>query len=268
MNKVNINGEADNYIETLIDSGTPHTLTYTNNSVKVETKNAVVSFSGVELTPFELGFIGMAKNEVRKKSEEYKLRMCNVEFFYLYKQRSGFYDVTEVDISSAYWETAYRVGLLSKRIYETGNSVSKDARLIAFGAAATVKRVFEFDGQNYYACSESSCRWGRAAYFQVAKIVTSTLRGICSEIPGRAYGWWVDAIFVDSLYCDYVKKRLFEEGYFFKEKRMVSAEYLETEAGQRVWKMEEPDGRKKEIKQCFSGKNDEKKVFSLLKDFF
>lgn len=250
--KVRIVGDGEHFAEMLVNSSTPHRLIYTNNSISIETEGGnTMIFSDQELTPFELSFIGMTKAEVSRAAEGMRLKMCSPKFFHIYDTRPGFYDSCEVDINSAYWECAYRLGLLSKRIYETGNSVSKTARLIAFGAAATIRREFVFDGHIYVSCSEASNKWGRAAYFKVAQIVTNTLRDICSEIPGEALAYWVDAIFVSDRYANYVQKRLFDEGYFFKVKKLSECEFFIDQSdpaapGRRTLRMiEKETGREK-----------------------
>lgn len=243
--KISLCGNGQSYAETLVQTGTPHKITYTNNSVEVEVNETNYIFTDNNLSAAELGFIGRAKKCVIEMSEKLRLPDRNPVFAKIYPAKSGFYgNLTEIDISSAYWETARKVGLISDKIYLQGNSVEKKTRLIAFGAAAAVKRSCNFDGFMYSNYYEEYNEHGRRAYFYVASYVTKIMREICDEIPGAAMLYWVDAIVCKPEYAPFVCRRIFEHGFSMKQKTLTDC-ILSYENRVPVWTVTEADSQRK-----------------------
>lgn len=253
MKSEHINSSADSYINSLVESGTPHIMTVTGGSttVKIDDGPALV-FSSVDLTPYELGFIGMVKREVISAAENLRLPERKPTFYHIYPFRpaGGPHTLTEVDISSAYWDTAFREGLLSPRVFEAGERVRKPVRLIALGAAAAVRRTFIFDGKEYTDATEETNEWGRRAYFYVASKVSGLCRQVCDTIPGAAVLYWVDAVVCLPAYADQVKRLFFEAGFTFKTKPLIDCYFEISATGEKKWQVIESDsGRIKEFRQ-------------------
>lgn len=253
----NIIGEPAAYIETLVKSGIPHRLEYTGGSCTVIIGGEKTIFSDTSLSPAELGFIGLTKKEVVLQSEKLRLPETSPIFTRIFNTfpAGNYPQMAEIDISAAFWDTAFRAELIGQRIFERGERVRKEVRLIALGAAAAQKRWFEFDGTEYVDAGTDSDKWGRRSYFYVASVVTSVLAEICNAMPGAVALYWVDAIVVRPEYAAQVKKKLFEAGYIFKEIPLENCSLKIEKGGEKVWTVtEKATGRIKNFRQ-FPKKN-------------
>lgn len=249
-------GDGQNYVETLVHTNTPHKITYTNNSLSVElTDGREFIFTDKFLTMQDLSFIGSTKKDVILNAERLRIPERKPVFYHIYPAKFGNYgELVEIDISSAFWDTAYKEGIISDRTFIRGESVAKDVRLIAFGSAAAVRRSFVFDGEKYSESMEESSVWGRRAYFYVASKITALMRSICDDIPGKAYLFWVDAIICSSEYKDFICKRIFSENFAMKAKHLLDCKHF-SESGALVWEVTEKEtGRVKRFKE-FERKN-------------
>lgn len=248
-----ISGSAKSYLDSMVESGTPHRVTYTNNSTKIEVGEKSLVFSDIDLTPPELGFIGRVKKEVQNNAEILQIKETSPIFYRLMPGKFRTVErLIEIDISAAFWQTAYKNGLLSHNTFSQGEKVRKEVRLIAFGAAATVRHTFIFDGQNYTEYEKQENQYGRNAYFFVASKISAVLDRICNEIPTAAVLYWVDAIVATPMYKDYVCRSLFEAGFEIKTKVLKDCVFFQESppTGARVWRVTELEsGRVKEFRQ-------------------
>lgn len=209
------------YAAALVDSGTPHRLTLTGRSAKIEVGENEVLFSGSEMTPRQLHFVGVAKKEIIKNAQILRLPDRRPRFTRIYPGAPVYLKAaTEIDISGAYWNKAFSLGLLSQRTYLDGLSFPKPVRLVAFGAAATIRQISIFDGIEYSDHEEQSSDHGRAAFFYVADQICRDMGRICEMIPTAALLYWVDAIVCLEKYSDFVCRELFSAGYEVKKKSL------------------------------------------------
>lgn len=251
MNTIN----AESYLETLIQKNVPHTVTYTGSTVKVKLadEKPPILFTQADLSPRELSFVQMTKREVIQNAESLRLPERKPRFYHIYPWRPAGAQATElveVDVSSAFWDTAYKIGLLSDRIFQAGEGVRKEVRLIALGSAAAVQRSFVFDGFEYVDASEQCDEWGRKAYFYVASLVTALCRGVCEAIPGAAALYWVDAVVCRPEYREFVQRSMFDAGFTFKTKRLIDCVFEIEPGNVKKWSCVEYDsGRYKEFRQ-------------------
>ncbi len=268
MNKQVIIGDGSEYINTLVSAAVPHRLIYTNNSVRVQIGENDIVFSNKLISMRDLGFIGRCKDDVIKNSEILHIPERHPIFYKIYPMKYGHYcELYEIDISSAFWDTAFREGIISERIFLQGETVKKDVRLMAFGAAATVRRTFDFDGRQYVSAGEEVNDAGRRAYFYVASRVVSAMREVCEAIPGQACLYWVDAIVCTPQYKDYVCGRLFSQGWQIKTKRLTDCRHFLEKGAAKVWAVTEAEtGRKKEFRE-FPRKN-KNRVSALINTVF
>lgn len=248
------------YINSLIQSGTPHSVTYSGDSVTVDIGGKKIHFSGGDFSPKELAFIGWAKRDIITAAQELNLPERKPIFYHIEKwEKSGFIgEMAEIDISSAYWNTARKEGLLTSRVFDIGETVKKDVRLVAFGSAAAIKKTFVFDGKHYTDFSTCENEYGRRAYFYVASKVVALLRDICNAMPGAAALWWVDAIVCRPEYADFVRRKMFEAGHGCKVLPLDGCRF-EISDGAKKWTVTERNtGREK----CFR-EFDKKRSFKI-----
>lgn len=214
----------EQYTEMLVQTKTPHIIKTCPNSTTIRANGKNWFFpNGDKIEPEYLNFIKQVKREVIENAEYLNLKKVEPQYFGFTKlYGEGYiYNALEIDIKGAYWVTAYREKLITESTFLKGLEVPKRVRLMAFGAAATLKDVFEFDGNEYTIKEPEFSDAGRNAFFHVAKIVADTMRRIMEPMPAQVILYWVDAIFIHSLYAPWVYKKLDEMGYEYTTKNII-----------------------------------------------
>jgi len=192
--------------------------------------------------PGELHFIKQVKNHVLNNGLHYavqqnctrqELNATPVYFAYNKQIKIGehFRTVYNVDMKSAYWETAYRLGLLSDQIYYKGKDekqISKKTRLAAIGSLARKVTVYQFDGKEQKLLSdeqeETNFLWNLICS-KVGNILTSVAKDIGKDF----IFFWVDGIYVSSKHAAEKVERLFKEhGYDSSVTKLVCADVTKT----------------------------------------
>jgi len=223
------------YADFLVKIGAKHTILLCPNSATVKVDGKSYFFpNGERVPPVHLNFITKTKKEVIEAAERKKIGKQNPKYFgfgKIYGERK-LYNFLEIDINGAYWETAYKEGLLSESTYQKGLTVPKRVRLMAFGAAASMKDVYEYDGKSYSIKDPIYNEYGRRAFFHVAALVGKLMSDISSMIPSVFLLYWVDAIFVHSLWSVYVFQRLESAGYEYTTKE-IPVIFIKQGSGQK-----------------------------------
>ena len=104
----------------------PHQLILTANTATIKTEKRTIVINDQQLKPQYLGFIKSVKNEAIKMQEyEPDLFLSQGRPHYIkpgknFLEKKSIADVLELDLNSAYWETAYKMGYLSKKNYLKG----------------------------------------------------------------------------------------------------------------------------------------------------
>ena len=102
-------------------------------------------------------------------------------------------NVYEVDLNSAYWNFAYKEGIISKDIYEKGLTVSKPTRLAALGALAKNVYKWNFDGKQWHI--SKPVEGEKANYFFRCCQLTGEIMNELKYVSGSDFiFFWVDAI--------------------------------------------------------------------------
>ena len=204
----------------LIDTKTPHTVKICNNSTSISVNKKTYFYSDNDKIDSKyLNFIKQVKREVCDNAERLNIKHCKPQYFAFnlpHQKKTVIKNAVEIDINGAYWQTAYNFGLITNETYEQGLLMPKKIRLMAFGSAATLKDVFVFDGENYSDSYNEFNQYGRNAFFAVANHVSIVMREALEMIPGVFSLFWVDAIFVHSMYQDFITRSLESAGYEYK----------------------------------------------------
>ncbi len=211
---------ADEQIKFLIDTRTPHIVKFctSSTSIIVGKKNYFYP-NGEGIEAKYLAFIKEVKKEVIENAERKNYKDVKPGYFGFNIDKSRIIrNACEIDVKGAYWTTAYKEGLITLTTYEKGFEVPKHVRLMAFGSAATLKDVYEFDGNEYVDSYSEFSEDGRRAFFYVSKIVDDLIKNILADIPGIFSLYWVDAIFVHSLWASFVQRALDAAGYEYTTK--------------------------------------------------
>lgn len=217
----------------------------TNNTmvIKVESLNKkyIVSDAGLKMS--ELGFIRMVKTRAEKNTICFpKVKRSEITYYRFRDIPSGMYrDIIEVDINKAYWEIAYRENIIDLETYRKGKSkkTSKRSRLIALGSLATVKTIFEFDGERHNLKEIRNSDLTRNYFFHISKKVDEIMNNIKAAIPeDKFYFFWVDAFFVCRAFADQVGLEVKKHGLEFKTKDIKWMKVEDERDGKRITLLE------------------------------
>jgi hypothetical protein len=147
------------------------------------------------------------------KTEESKKK---IRYYFVnsrYKVGDFIKDCIEIDLKSAYWESANNMGLLSKGLYTQGKSVSKQSRLAAIGSLARVKNRIAFDGYKETKLPPirnelTEFLWDTICH-KIGKLMHKTGR----ECGKDFIFVWVDAMFVHKTAVKKIEKMMKAAGF-------------------------------------------------------
>lgn len=187
--------------------GKAHTISYTANTTKIEAEGVVYMCTENPIPLKWLSFIKEVRDYATALNPDdfptIKHNPKSVAYF-RFKEiaQTEYQNVREIDVNGAYWQIAHQIGYLDDYLYQKGLTAPKKVRLVALGALATRRKLFEYDPQtkkyNYIEeeHDETSDRV-RSYFFDVA----ATLGGIMSTVADAYTGvlfFWVDAFFTDA----------------------------------------------------------------------
>jgi hypothetical protein len=197
------------YLKSLQTSGYPFKIIETGATTKIEVNKDRIYYYVPKgyLNGYELNLIRQVKKHaesldldnfpnIESKDIAYVTKTCDLKTGVKFTS-----DLYELDLSSAYWNYAYRVGILSEPIYNYAfkKEVGKASRLMALGNLAKKPTVIEFNGKKFdkaYQMPEPDT----AKLFYLCALFTShtmlDLKRIIEEDKKSKYlFFWVDAIF-------------------------------------------------------------------------
>ncbi len=246
--------------------GMPYVLTIQNETLTIKSKFGNYTTQNSTYTIDDINFIKKVKKYIIDQglfiAYEHEDRKPVIYFRYSKDLRIGnvFENVTNIDLSSAYWETANKMGLLSKAIYKEGLKVPKQVRLAAIGSLAKRVRSFEFDGKKVTKLPDiinenTEFLWD-AICTRVAKVLLDTA-GLCGK---DFIFFWVDGIYVKNSAIAKVERSFANAGYHFKASPLKKIEITEKHIHVYPMKPMEKNGKTRDYKPFpFRGKTLRKK---------
>lgn len=152
-------------------------------------------------------------------------------------------DCWEVDLTAAYWQSAFLNGIIDRRLYEQGLKVDKLTRLAAIGSLIKKEDLFLLENNNL---EKIACGYVHPFFFStwqtIVGHVDDTMRAAVSEIGSDFLFFWVDAVFVANLPAAEKASAIFTAfGYESKLRRITRIENFG--AGFRIF--EEKNGEEK-----------------------
>jgi len=212
----------EGFLSTIIDMKIPHRLTVSRNRRTLELPKATYNFSDTDIKMNDLSLIKKVKNEMIKKGDPAVSR--NPDFYKLNKNiKSTFIrDVCEIDITKAYWCAAKKLEYIDQETYMKGLVLDKKSRLVAVGAAATVKWQMVSDGEKYVSFSEEMSPSGRSAFFHICQEVSNAMS---EAFDTDCYLFWVDAMFCSRSALQRVTETCKSFGFEVKEKNIRWANF-------------------------------------------
>lgn len=220
---------AINYQSILEKRGMPFQISLTTNTIILQTTTHKIIGTEKDLNFKDLSFIKKVKNHIQKQECEREYTSNDVNYFSFNPRlnRDLFsLSVSEIDLSRAYWECAFRLKYINREIYEMGmrSDLRKELRLIALGSVASTKKHYFFDGEKYTDPDFFSDSNGKNIWFHISSKVSEIMEEIKSRIPDRAfYFYWVDAFFVRKDYTGNVSMLMERYGF---GKKVVKANQI------------------------------------------
>lgn len=206
----------------MYDTGKPFTLTKSGSAYKLESKffnsRAVKKY----FSSADRNFIRSVKDYILKNNipdrfvfTDYRDKKINYIDVKDFKSGNVINNSTEIDMTKAYWVTAYQMGVISKKIYEIGLTVDKIVRLAALGGLAKRIEQWVFDGQTMKKLPDIRSYETENIWFAICKRVADIM-GQAAKIAGKDFiFYWVDGIYVNnnSDVVEKIQKYFTECGY-------------------------------------------------------
>lgn len=237
----------------------------TMSSKMVEFAGEKYYLSDLQLKGKELGFLSTVRRDAKdyfRKNGQSEVNRSNIAYTYLNNLPVGHYEnMVEIDISAAYWNCAYKIGIITKSTFEKGLTISKAARLVALGALASNKACFVFDGKELKyrgdnkalkvafdknemkVISETDKDSSLAfLFFQISFEIGIVIKDVYNRLntikPDGCIGFWVDAVFVDRQLAFEAVETIASHGYDCKVKGTKSLNCIVRNCTKTIWMTE------------------------------
>lgn len=231
-----------------------------NDTISVESKSGSYTTRNADYTIPEINFIKAVKQHIKKNNlaepfrDQYaggKKSKHIMYFRYHPKLKPGmkFTDVVNIDITAAYWETAWQFGLLREDLYKHGKTyekavkqglkektiwqqsregkiIRKQVRLAAIGSLAKKQRIYEYNGETKKQKLVEVRRSDATEFLwdAICDHVGTVLMDIAKACGDDFIFFWVDGIYVkkgsEKKVCSMFKKY----GYDYKINKISAIE--------------------------------------------
>lgn len=225
-----------------VKAGIPFLYTVNRSNMAVKCKIGSFSSNRNRFEPHELTFIKKVKHNIIENGLHYAalydsankdLTRDPVYFAYSKHCRPGkiYPTVYNVDIKSAYWQTAYHLNLIPDSLFKEGNdtyTISKKTRLAAIGSLAKKVSTYEFDGQRQFLKSNSvedtDFLWN-----MICSRVGNVLMEVSKHLSKSFIFFWVDGIYLTNFDAAKKAASLFKKyGYESSVQKLHSASVTES----------------------------------------
>jgi len=245
MKTIQIYNKPLEFIDNLVRKGVKFNIVKTSSKFRIITDKQDYTYQAnySDLKTSEMYFFKyLEKNIIPVKLEDAETIKARIN--YIYYNRSIMHEVRhenkvlvfnncyEIDLNSAYWESAKRLGIINEEVYQRGLSISKKVRLMALGNLAKRPINMFFDGKKYH--SERAPIPPMAKYFfACADYTDNVISSIFDKNIDFCLFYWVDALFVRSEIKEAICATLDEIEFPYKVKRIdkitFTKNYIETD---------------------------------------
>lgn len=142
-----------------------------------------------------------------------------------------FDNVICVDINSAYWVTAFQLGIIDEPTYQKGKKIDKIVRLASLGSLAKKTETFEFDGERMIQKSVERSYETENLWFAICDKVGSLMSNLSKQIGNDFITYWVDGIYFVNTPENYkiITETFKKEGYACKIEQVSNIVFYEKE---------------------------------------
>lgn len=257
----------------------------TLSTTVIKTDDTTYLCGKTQLTKSEFSLISMVKSNAQKVAAKNNFKVqpydaSDISYYRFNDLVPGIHkDYIEVDVNAAYWDIAYQLGYIDKRIYDYGISfrkrnkkIGKRACLVSLGSMASKKKMYHFDGDFFEFLDYDVDEVTRSYFFDISKYLDVIMNEIILEIGRECFlFYWVDAFFVKRNQAQKVISLLKKHSLKSKVKNLMHIDIHRTDSGFMFWILEKgnlyPDKTDINIRQFQKqGVNDhEKAVHNNLK---
>lgn len=208
--------------------GVPFRYEIQNETISIKSPCGSYTSRGGDYTIDEINFIKKVKQHVIKNEIHLGFNRPKKKIaYFLYgkslKPGAVFLDCVNIDLTAAYWTTAYRLGIITPQIYKEGNRHRKQIRLSAIGSLAKKKRVYEFDGKKQVSKhifrSPTDHLWD-----VICQEVGSVLIKSAIKCKNDFLFFWVDGIYIKGSRVKEVESMFSIHGYESKSNKIKKIE--------------------------------------------
>lgn len=262
LNHLNTSSEL---ISFLTHNEIPYISQSTMSSKMVEFSGEKYYLSDLVLKGKELGFLSTVRRDAKdfvKKNGQRDINRSNINYTHLNNVGIGNYkNLVEIDISAAFWNCAYNLGIITKATYDKGLTISKMGRLVALGALASNKACFVFDGKelkhigynkkikavfdkNKMEIISEDEKDSSLAFlffwisFEIGLVIKDVYDKLNAIKTDGCIGFWVDAVFVDKELAFQAVEIINSHGYECKVKGTTSVNCVVNNCVKSIWMTE------------------------------
>lgn len=187
--------------------GIPYEYDLQNETISVKSKMGSYTTASHDYAVNELNFIKAVKYAIisngiyelyrhKYQTEASQKRIKYYQHSKTLKPGRLMTDCLNVDLNSAYWETAYKYNLLSDEIYQQGFNHRKQVRLTAIGSLAKKTRRYKFDGRRQKKLPVKRSELTEMLWSLICDHVGKLLCSVARECGNDFLFFWVDGIYV------------------------------------------------------------------------
>ena len=202
--EIYVRGNPTERIKELLNFGIPYELYYSSSTARLVTEYEKRIYAESRITKKEL----ILRNQIKKDINERVERVTRDErpaHYFRWAKKLGYMDlnpgevirvedVYEVDLVSAYYHAAAKLGYLSPEFFEKTKTLPKPIRLRLLGSIATRKQYETFDGEEFQTWVEQDDKM-RAVWHNIVCYVDDVMQEMASYLGDRFLWYWVDGIY-------------------------------------------------------------------------
>lgn len=232
------------YLRWLENGNIPFTVNISHKSYIVNCAMGKRYFSDNFLTIDGLNLVRSVRKYVRKNNitqkferktaKQLRIRYICFDKKYIRKNKTG---IVELDLDKAYWNAAYKLGIISKEIYERGLEITKSregveerkakiSRLVALGTLAKEITQRTFTGEKYLRPEViEDSRETKHLWHHICAEVDTVMRQSMKRLRSNFVFYWTDAIFLNPDGKNEAMVRKVAQEYGFTCKNVENAWY-------------------------------------------
>lgn len=202
--EIYVRGNPTERIKELLNFGIPYELYYSSSTARLVTEYEKRIYAESRITKKEL----ILRNQIKKDINERVERVTRDErpaHYFRWAKKLGYMDlnpgevirvedVYEVDLVSAYYHAAAKLGYLSPEFFEKTKTLPKPIRLRLLGSIATRKQYETFDGEEFQTWVEQDDKM-RAVWHNIVCYVDDVMQEMAQYLGDRFLWYWVDGIY-------------------------------------------------------------------------